>query len=112
MPGSSSTSGPTISGQPADKKPRCGGMPPKPVEQVDLATGRAIAQFDSQADAARATRIDAGGISGCVRDEYGFKSAGGFGWRTPGSGGAAGAASGSRHSRPALSKPSTGTAPD
>ena len=51
-------------------------------EQYDLASGRTIAQFDSHGDAARATGIDQGGISACVKGKV--KSAGGYGWREPG----------------------------
>ena len=76
------------SSRPTVKRPH-GGPPGKPVEQYDLATGRTIAHFDSQRDAARAIGIDNGGISGCARGEQ--KSAGGFGWRNPGTGAAAAA---------------------
>ena len=79
------------SSQPTDKK--------QPVEQYDLATNRTIARFDSQRDADRATGINHANISSCIRGKT--EHAGGFGWRTPGSGGVA--------ARPALSVPSTGT---
>ena len=78
------------SSQPVDRKPP-GGNNGKTVEKYDLATGRTIAQFDSQADAARATGIGGGSISQCVNGKY--TEAGGFGWRRPGSAGAAAAAS-------------------
>ena len=107
---SSSSNRPAISSQPTGKKPHGGGMPPKPVEQYDLATDRTIARFDSQGDAARAIGISRSGISQCIsRDQ---EHAGGFGWRTPGTGGAAGATSGSHPSRPALSKHSAGNTQD
>ena len=61
------------------------------MEQYDLATGRTIARFDSQCAAEVATGIDRGGISSCVGGEG--KSAGGFGWRRPGTAGAAAAGS-------------------
>ena len=59
----------------------------RPVEQYDLATGRMIAQFKNQSDAERATGISNGCISACVR--CGRDHAGGYGWRRPGSSGAA-----------------------
>ena len=83
------------SSQPTDRKPH-GGRPGMSVEQYDLATGVTIAQFGSYADAERATGISQGGISACIRDEHLHKSAGGYGWRTPGSGGAGAAASGNK----------------
>ena len=108
---SSSSSRPASSNQPTGKKPRRGAHPhAKPVEQYDLGTGRTFARFDSHGDAARETGINYSSISTCARGEY--SHAGGFGWRTPGTGGAAGAANGNRHSQPALSKPSTGTTQD
>ena len=89
------------------KKPHTGGTQPQAVEQYDRTTGRTIAQFDSQRDAERATGISQGSISSCIRGK--MDDAGGYGWRRPGTGGAAGAATGSHFSRLALSKPSTGT---
>ena len=62
-----------------DEKPRHGGLPIKAVEQYDRTSGRVIAQFDSQAAAARATGIDPIDISHCLRRNY--SDAGGFGWR-------------------------------
>ena len=60
----------------------------KSVEQYDLDTGRTIATFDSQADAARAINIRGRGhIGECVRGKR--NHAGGYGWRTPRSASAA-----------------------
>ena len=101
-----SENGATFNGQPTNKKLGTGGNPPKPVEQFDLATGRTIATFDSQADAARATGVDQSSISDCARGKY--ANAGGFGWRNIGPG-AVGLTNGSHQSRPALSKPPIGT---
>ena len=60
-------------------------------EQYDLASGRTIARFDSQGDAARATGIDQGGISSVINGDK--SHAGGFGWRRPGTAALAAAAS-------------------
>ena len=97
------------SSQPPVKKPH-GGHVGNQIEQYDLGTGRTIALFDSQNAAARAIGIGQGGISACARGEYGSKSAGGFGWRRPGTGAgaSAGVANGNRQSRP-ISRPFAGT---
>ena len=85
-----SGNGATFNGQPTNKKLGTGGSPPKAVEQYDLDTGRSIAHFDSHCDAERALKISHGSISACVRGKS--SHAGGFGWRNPGAGGAAGTA--------------------
>ena len=61
------------------------------MEQYDLTTGRTIAHFESQCAAEEETGINSGGISSCVKGER--KSSGGFGWRRPGTAGAAAAGS-------------------
>ena len=104
-PSSSSTGRPAISSQPTDYPPH-GSHLGKAVEQFDLATGRTIARFKNQSAAEKKTGVGNASISVCVRGK--LENAGGFGWRRPGSGGAVGADV-SRHSRPAASKPSTGT---
>ena len=61
---------------------RSGGKIPVAIEQFDITTGKTIAEYDSQRAAERATNVDNGSISECVR---GFaSSAGGFGWREVG----------------------------
>ena len=75
----------------------------KPVEQYDLATGKTIARFKNQSAAEKATGVGNASISKCANG--GCESAGGYGWRSPGTGGAAGAANGSHFSRLALSNP-------
>ena len=56
----------------------------KPVEQYDLGTNKTIRWFISMAEAALATGASAAGIGDCVIGRQ--QQAGGFGWRTPGSG--------------------------
>ena len=55
--------------------------PKKPVEQWSLDDTTLIARYGSVREAARITGIAHCRISGCCRDEYGFKSAGGYKWR-------------------------------
>ena len=62
------------------KPPKASSRSPKPVEQYDLATGRTVATFDSQADAARAASVDQSSISQCVHGK--LTRVGGYGWRT------------------------------
>ena len=87
--------------------PPHGGHVGMPVEQFDLKTGETIARFISRNAAQRATGIDHSSISSFISGKS--KHAGGFGWRRPGTEGAADAATGSPLPRPASSKPSTGT---
>ena len=61
---------------------RSGGKIPVPIEQYDITTGKTIAEYDSQRAAERATNVDNGSISECVRGIA--VSAGGFGWREAG----------------------------
>ena len=51
----------------------------RPVEQIDVFTGRVIARFDSASDAFRGTGVDSSSISKCCLGKR--KMAGGFEWR-------------------------------
>ena len=71
------------------QRERRDGTAREPVEQFDLGTRRTIRQFESQHAAAIATNVYQQDIYDCI---YGLRdSAGDFGWRRPGSGGAAAA---------------------
>ena len=50
-----------------------------PVEQIDVATGKMVARFNSASDASRTTGIDASSIAKCCRGKR--KIAGNFHWR-------------------------------
>ena len=105
-PGSSSSSSairPASSSQSTVKRLLSRGHS-QPVEQYNLATGRTIAQFDSQMDATRATGIPNSSISLCPSGI--LTHAGGYGWRRPGTG-TAGLTR--RKGSSYASKPSTGT---
>ena len=63
-----------------EKRSRTG----KPVEMYDLGTKKTIALFISKEAANLATDVDITGIGNCLNGRQ--QQAGGFGWRTPGSG--------------------------
>ena len=70
------------SSQPIEKKPRHqheSYVRTAPVEQYNIKTGKTIARFEKQKDAAEATGINASKISQCRHGE--IDEAGGFGWR-------------------------------
>ena len=86
---------------------RSGGTVPVPIEQYDIITGKTIAEYDSQRAAERATNVDNGSISECVRGIA--VSAGGFGWREAGTEGrtVSGAAAASGGNSSTSKKPSS-----
>lgn len=55
------------------------GKPKRPVEQINLSTGKVLKVFVSQSEASRQTGFNQGGISNCCSGKY--KTAYGYGWR-------------------------------